>query len=99
MSAQVATDIESVKSNIKQALMGKGGIVTSPEGTMRSVQKLLRIRCSGERFDDAIGSLIHHGELLRHRPEPMTRDGEDRPITICFPQFVQERPYRGSCVQ
>ncbi len=96
-TAQVCTDLESIKSVIKQALMYRNGIVTSEEGTMRSVQKLLRVSCSGEKFDQAIGSLIHHGELVRHRPEPFGRDDEDRPLTIRFRQYAGSlSPYRNS---
>lgn len=99
-TAQISSDIESIKSVIKQALLHRNGVVTSNEGTMRSVQKLLRVACSGERFDKAIGSLIHHGELVRHRPEPLGRGDEDRPLTVRFRQCTGGlEPHRSSFVR
>jgi hypothetical protein len=96
MTAQVAQDIESIKSDIKQALMYKGGVVVAPSGSMRDIQRMLGIHCSGTSFDDAIGSLIHHGELLRHRREPLWRDDEDRPLTIRFAYFANPAASRST---
>lgn len=98
MTAQVAQDAESIKSVIKRELMERhGGILTSEEGTMRSVQKMLHVSCSGEKFDSAIGSLIKDRELVRHRPEPFGRDDEVRPMTIRFRQYSSSwNSYNGS---
>lgn len=96
-TAQVSTDIESIQSCIKQALMHRDGIVKSEEGTMRSVQAILGISCSGVKFDSAISKLIKNREVIWHRPDPFEWESEKRPVTIRLAQYAcGMNYYRGS---
>lgn len=84
-TAQVAHDRDSVKSQILQRLFYAGGRVTVEDGTMRSVQDALGVRCSRRAFQKAIGSLICHGQLERYRRPQQWNGDLERPMTVRYP--------------
>lgn len=91
-TAQVAHDSDALKSQILQRLFHAGGRVTVEDGTMRSVQDALGIRCSRRAFQKAIGSLICHGRLERYRRPQQWNGDLERPMTIRYPGVAYAAP-------